>query len=161
MDRVTHVQITGNTITGWGTGIKIGGLPGSGPAGTTDTSVTFNRIYGNLYGVQVTAAGGLDYTPLAVDATDNWWGANGGPGSTGARPGAINPVNGVQFIDSNGNPVDDQGGVTVNPWLHLTCTVPASVEVNVPAPVVGQVLGMPTVNVTGTTPPGSSTALIR
>lgn len=151
MDRVDDIQITGNTVTGWGSGIKIGGL-GGGPPGSTDVTVVFNRIYDNLYGVQVTATTG-DYTPLAVDANDNWWGANGGPASTGARPGATNPVNGVQFFDAGGNPVANQGGVTVARWLHLTCSVPASVEVNVPASVVGQVLGMPTVNVTGSTSP--------
>ena len=151
MDRVDHIQITGNTITGWGSGIKIGGL-GSGTPGTTDTTINFNRIYNNLYGVQVTATTG-DYAPLSVDATDNWWGANGGPGSTGARPGAINPVNGVQFVDSDGNLVSNQGGIIADPWLRLTCSVPATVQVNVPAPVVGQVVGMPTVDVTSSTPP--------
>jgi uncharacterized repeat protein (TIGR01451 family) len=154
MDHVDHVQITANTMTGWGNGIKIGGIPLPGPEGSTDDTIAFNRIYDNLYGVRVesTVTDG-DYGPLAVDANDNWWGANGGPGSTGARPGAIQPVNGVQFFDSDGNPVPNQGGLTVDRWLHLTCSVPATVEVNVPAPVIGQVLGMPTVNVTSSTPP--------
>jgi uncharacterized repeat protein (TIGR01451 family) len=153
MDRVDNVQITGNTITGWGNAIKIGGF-GSGTPGVNAT-VAFNRFYDNFYGVQVTAqyATAADYMPLAVDANDDWWGSNGGPGSTGARPGAINPVNGVQFFDSNGNPVANPGGITVDRWLHLTCTAPATVQVNVPAPVVGQVVAMPTVDVTSSTPP--------
>jgi uncharacterized repeat protein (TIGR01451 family) len=153
MDRVDNVQITGNTITGWGNAIKIGGF-GSGTPGVNAT-VAFNRFYDNLYGVQVTAqyATAADYMPLTVDANDDWWGSSGGPGSTGARPGAINPVNGVQFFDSNGNPVANPGGITVDRWLHLTCTAPATVPVNVPAPVVGQVVAMPTVDVTSSTPP--------
>jgi uncharacterized repeat protein (TIGR01451 family) len=152
MDLVDHVQVLDNTITDWGTGIKLGGIPLPGPSGSTDDTISFNRIYDNRYGVQVTAQDG-PITPLSVDATDNWWGSNGGPGSTGARPGALNPVNGLQFFDSNGNPVPDPNGVTVAPWLHLTCRVPATVEVNVPAPVVGQDVGMPTVDVTGSTEP--------
>ncbi len=156
LDKDTNIQITGNTITGWGAAISVGDVGTPGPPGSTDITVAFNRIYNNRWGVKVTPSvfDTMQYTPLAVDANDNWWGANGGPGLVGARPGAINPVNGVQFLESDSTtPVPNQGGITADRSLQLTCTVPATVQVNVPAPVVGQVLGMPTVDVTSSTPP--------
>jgi uncharacterized repeat protein (TIGR01451 family)/CSLREA domain-containing protein len=155
LDKVDDDTVTGNTITDFGSGITVGdsGLPGT--PGVTDVTVANNRIYGNVYGIRVKpfVYGGDLYMPLQLDADDNWWGANGGPGSTGARPGAPNPVNGVQFVTSTNSPVANQGGVTVDRWLLLTCTAPSSVTVNVPAPVTGQVLGMPTVDSQSTTAP--------
>ena len=156
LDKDTNIQITGNTIVGWQRGISIGPVGNPGPPGSTDITVAFNRIWNNTYGFRVTPSvfDTPEYGPLAVDANDNWWGSNGGPGSTGARPGAINPVNGVQFFASDGTtPVPNQGGITVDRSLQLTCSAPATVQVNVPAPVVGQVVGMPTVDVTSSTPP--------
>ena len=156
LDKDTSIQITGNTIVGWQRGISIGPVGNEGPPGSTAITVAFNRIWNNTYGFRVTPSvfDTTQYGPLAVDANDNWWGSNGGPGSHGARPGAINPVNGVQFFESDGTtPAPNPGGITVDRWLHLTCTVPSTVRVNVPAPVVGQVKGMPTVDMSDTMPP--------
>jgi len=155
LDKVNAVQITGNTITGWGAAISIGDVGTPGPPGSTDVTAAFNRIYDNRYGVKVTPVTlfGSEYAPLEVNATDNWWGANGGPGSAGARPGGTSPVNGVQFLTTTGAPVPSQPGIRVDRSLQLTCSAPATVQTNVPVAVAGQVLRMPTVSSTASKPP--------
>src|SRR3954453_5246614 len=155
LDKVNDVQIIGNTITGWGAAISIGSVGTPGPPGSTDVTAAFNRIYDNRFGVKVTPVvlGGDTYAPLGVDATDNWWGANGGPGSAAGRPGAASPVNGVQFLTTFGVPVPSQPGIRVDRSLQLTCSAPAAMQTNVPASVSGQVLRMPTVNSTASKPP--------
>jgi uncharacterized repeat protein (TIGR01451 family) len=154
LDRIDGLQITGNTITGFGGAIGLGDAY-FGTPGVVNVTLANNRIYDNLYGIRVRPLvyGTAQYGPLTINANDNWWGANGGPGSTGVRPDASNPVNGVTFLDANDRPISDQGGVTAARWLHLTCSVPGPVRVNVPAPVTGRVLGMPTVESTKSTPP--------
>jgi parallel beta-helix repeat protein len=93
-----------NNITNNGNGGA--GFPGGGivllqVAGVTGTPVAtanFNRIVGNSVG--------LDNSRVAqaapVDATDNWWGSNAGPGGAGS--------------DTVSGPVD------FNPWLLLQVT---------------------------------------
>src|SRR3954466_2580308 len=113
--------------------------------GVTDVRVANNRIYGNRYGFRVSLQ--APPVPLAIDARANWWGANGGAGSTGARPGAANPVNGLRF--ETGFPaaeVPNPGGIdTANP-LQLSCSMPATVTANTPVPLTGRVPGMPSVD---------------
>jgi uncharacterized repeat protein (TIGR01451 family) len=142
LDRVDHVRITGNTLVGLGSGINAhdSGIPFP-QTGVTDVRAANNRIYGNAHGIGVR----LPYGPLSIDATENWWGANGGAGSSGARSGAANPVNDLYF-EENGGQAPNPGGIEVGQPLQLTCSAPSTVEVGVPAPVVGRVHGMPTVD---------------
>lgn len=56
-----------------------------------------NAICGNL------VAGVRNESDVLVDATDNWWGANDGPGPSGS-----------------GDRLEGTGGVTTYPWLRLT-----------------------------------------
>ena len=82
---VTGSTFTGNTVSG-GTGTPTGGAIAvtSGSA-----EVHFNRFTGNAaasgsaLGVQGVAA---------VDAADNWWGCNGGPGASGCDDTAGSPA---------------------------------------------------------------------
>jgi uncharacterized repeat protein (TIGR01451 family) len=88
--------------------------------------------------------------PLSIDARDNWWGANGGAGSTGARPGAPNPVNGVLY--QNGSPPTPDAIDTSDP-LQLTCSMPTKVTANTPVLLTGRVAGMPSVDRAASTSP--------
>src|SRR3954452_1682853 len=110
LDSVTDLEISGNTFTGLGSALRVSHIGAQSDTGATNVRVANNRIYGNRFGVRVS----LQVPPveLAIDARDNWWGANGGPGSTGARPGAPNPVNGLRF--ESGFPAvvaPDPGGI--------------------------------------------------
>ena len=67
----TEATFTGNTVTDNSTGIHVG-FDG---ADTSAVDAGSNRIVGNETGVVSSAP--------AVDAENNWWGCNGGPGSTG------------------------------------------------------------------------------
>jgi hypothetical protein len=99
---VTGSTFTGNSVTGgaqrFGGAISVvGGV----------TAVHFNRITGNVStvgsGVSLGASSGA-----ALDATDNWWGCNTGPGTAGCDTAAGSP--------------------TVSPRLVLTATAsPATV----------------------------------
>jgi hypothetical protein len=98
-----------NNITNNGNG----GLsfPGAGilllnPTGATTTALltaaNFNRIVGNSVGLNNTTA-------ATVDAINNWWGSNAGPGGAGSDTVS--------------------GPVTFNPWLVLQVTAsPTSVD---------------------------------
>ena len=118
---------------------------------------TNNRFYGNLHGIRVFTP----YPPSTLDARANWWGANGGAGSNGARPGAANPVNGLWFgqIDwaAGGAIVEDPPPVpnwidAADP-LQLECSMPANVTANTPVPLTGRVPGMPAVDRSASTSP--------
>jgi CSLREA domain-containing protein len=140
-----NIHISGNTIVDNQYGIEVRNFVPNFPV-ATGIMIENNRIYGNLHGLEVNPAEA--FAPGAIVANPgNWWGANGGPGSTGARPGAPNPVNDIELKNADGTVVPNTGQVVINQWLHLTCTVAN------PKPVVGQttsvtgaVLGMPTVN---------------
>jgi LPXTG-motif cell wall-anchored protein len=67
-----------STFTGNGTGAGVAAIAVSGGALTAH----YNRISGNGSGLAV--LGGT------ADATDNWWGCNGGPGASGC--GAVTPA---------------------------------------------------------------------
>jgi hypothetical protein len=80
-DPNSNVRVTGNSLTGThevgndGAGIKIAL---DGYAGTLQAH--FNRIAGNDRGVELNDSG------ESVDAENNWWGCNAGPGAAGCDP---------------------------------------------------------------------------
>ena len=118
---------------------------------------THNRFYANLHGIRVFSP----YPPSSLDARANWWGANGGAGSNGARPGAANPVNGLWFghIDwaAGGaiveDPPPDPNWIDTADPLQLGCSMPANVTANTPVPLTGRVPGMPAVDRPASTSP--------
>ncbi|MDQ1446859.1 MAG: large repetitive protein, partial [Acidimicrobiaceae bacterium] len=131
---VTNSVFTGNTVVGSGTGIPQGGAIFSEGGGLTVTESTFtsNSVAGgsNPQGGAISVLGGtaqLHYNRITgntgatgsgvslgvasgatLDATNNWWGCNTGPGTAGCDSAA--------------------GGPTVSPRLVLTATAsPATV----------------------------------
>jgi hypothetical protein len=95
--------ISGNTISVCQTGIKVNA------ANFAATTVNDNNITGNLtYGVWNNAVAGT------LNATNNWWGANDGPGTVGPGHGA-----------------NVSGTVTYSPWLVLGVSAsPTSIVAN-------------------------------
>jgi hypothetical protein len=85
------VRMTSNTIRNNATGVLV---QSQGVA-----TLAFNRIVGNT-------TAGVSNVDGVVNAENNWWGCNYGPGVTGA--GCPGPVNGTT------------GTVDANPWLVLT-----------------------------------------
>ena len=85
------VQLISNTVINNATGILVQSQ------GVADAN--FNRIVGN-------SAVGLSNVDGVVNAENNWWGCNYGPGATGA--GCTGTTNGVT------------GTVDFDPWLTLT-----------------------------------------
>jgi hypothetical protein len=85
------ITITDNTITGNTNGIEM-------DAGGTTLNVlsSFNRIAGD------SGSGVRNNSAQTLNAVDNWWGCNGGPGTTGC------------------DTVTGSGTTTDNPWLVLT-----------------------------------------
>ncbi len=150
LDSVTDLGISGNTFTGLGAALRVSHIGSQPDTGATNVRVANNRIYGNRFGVRVSLQ--TPRVPLAIDARANWWGANGGAGSTGARPGAANPVNGLRF-EAAGLPVPDAGGIDTADPLQLTCSMPAVVTANTPVPLTGSVLGIPAVDRTASATP--------
>src|SRR3954453_5750161 len=148
LDTVRDIEISGNTFTGLGTAIRVSHVvPPFDFTGVSDVRVANNRIYGNRYGFRVFLSPAV--LPLSIDARANWWGANGGAGSNGARPGAPNPVNGVLL--ENGAP--PPGALDTTEPLQLSCSMPATVTANTPVPLTGRVPGMPSVDRTASTSP--------
>ena len=88
------VRLTSNTILNGATGVLV---QSNGSA-----EIHFNRIVGN------SVAGVNNATPGAVNAENNWWGCNFGPGATGA--GCSGTANAAL------------GTVDASPWLTLTTT---------------------------------------
>src|SRR4051794_9005467 len=149
LDTVRDIEISGNTFTGLGTAIRVSHVvPPFTFTGVSGVRVANNRIYGNRYGFRVFLSQAV--LPLSIDARANWWGANGGAGSNGARPGAPNPVNGVLF--ENGSP-PTTGGIDTSQPLQLECSMPTSITVNTPVSLTGRVSGMPSVDRTASTSP--------
>src|SRR3954466_5438869 len=149
LDTVRDIEISGNTFTGLGTAIRVSHIgPPFAFTGVSGVRVANNRIYGNRYGFRVF----LPQEPLSIDARANWWGANGGAGSSGARPGAVNPVNGLRFENANGVAPNPGGIVTPAP-LQLSCSMPATVTANTPVALTGRVPGMPSLDRTASTSP--------
>lgn len=126
---VSNADVSGNTITGFGQGLTtLAGLSILGPGGAipVGTAPHFNRIVGNGTGLAATVG--------SVDAKNNWWGCNAGPGAPGC-----DPVTGA--------------GADFDPWLVLRATAGTSMlqpgqAVNVAADL--------TTNSQGAAPPGNS-----
>ncbi len=98
-----------NTITGWGTGVVLLDC-GAGPSCTnsdfTEARLQCNRIASNTVGLDA------DIT-VGVNAENNWWGCNAGPGGT----------TGCNGISGTSTPVD------ATPWLVMTHTAdPTTIE---------------------------------
>ncbi|MGI2336902.1 MAG: HYR domain-containing protein, partial [Dehalogenimonas sp.] len=87
-----NFTMTGTTVTGYETGVFID--PQSGM--TCNADINLNKIYGNAFGIQNDFA-------TAVNATQNWWGANTGPTYAG------NPCGTGDAISAN---------VLYNPWRN-------------------------------------------
>lgn len=122
----TTASLDGNTITDNTNGIFVG-------FNDTDTSTVdanFNRIAGNGTGVRTTNPN--------VDAQNNWWGCNGGPGSAGC--------------DTVGAGGSATGTVDADPWLVLGASAnPTSVPVNGTSTITASLAG----NSDGATPAGN------
>jgi len=82
-----HTTIENNTIKKNNIGIYVyGGIPMYGPYENTDTEIHWNSIYGNtnsglIYDIFSLVPGSIYY----INATNNWWGAVNGPGSSGGN----------------------------------------------------------------------------
>src|SRR5204863_1256446 len=98
------VTIKSNTFTNSYVGVGVRGTPNDPGADITGQPihVNFNAFINNTHGISDGAAGTLD-------AENNWWGCNYGPGATGA--GCSGSTNG---IFNNGS-----GSVDSNPWIVL------------------------------------------
>jgi hypothetical protein len=90
-DSNVNATLTSNTITHFGEAADVE-QTGSGPVPTV--AFHFNRLTGN-------AGGMINNASTAVNASDNWWGCNAGPGNPGC------------------DPVGGTGIVGQNPWLVL------------------------------------------
>ena len=158
LDAVRDVAINGNTITGLAAALRVSEAyyPVTLP-GLSDVHVKNNRFYANLHGIRVFTP----YPPSTLDARNNWWGTNGGAGSTGARPGAANPVNGLWFghIDWSAggaivqDPPPNPNWIDASAPLQPDCSMPANITANTPVPLTGSVPGMPAVDRTVSTSP--------
>jgi hypothetical protein len=101
---VSSSSITGNSTSGSGGGIE------TDANSKANLQLSFNRIVGNS-----ATGGGSGLSTLGtgtVTATDNWWGCNQGPQTSG---------NGCDTVS---------GTVTSNPWIVLTNTANPSVVLN-------------------------------
>jgi len=78
---IEEIEITGNTITGARQGINTRNVEGEvwDPTGK-GISLVANRIVGS------TEAGIANTVEGTLDARNNWWGCNGGPGAPGCAP---------------------------------------------------------------------------
>ncbi len=147
-DRVDEITVNGNTLTDFRAAITFSDIGAPGPPSLTNVRIANNRIYRNQFGLRIRAPYPSATAPVGIDATDNWWGANGGAGTAGNREGFVTPVNGVQFRNSSGAeiPPPPASGVDYSDALQLTCSTPATVTADTPSPLTGAVAGMPAVN---------------
>jgi hypothetical protein len=102
---LSGITVRGSRITGSGqNGISLGG----GPTTTfSNIAINDNIISGNTnFGVKNEAT-----IPTIIDARDNWWGHESGPGG-----GAIDPVTGKAALGS-GDKVS--GNVRFDPWKRI------------------------------------------
>ncbi|MBB5207401.1 MBG domain-containing protein [Chiayiivirga flava] len=110
------IQITGNTLIDNGDAIRFyAALQSANPSRSV---LRYNRIAGNVRGLVVEGAGaglppgaptyGGPTQASEVDARNNWWGCNGGPGA--AVPGCA--AGGDTLVDPD-------GAAQVAPWLQL------------------------------------------
>ncbi|MBX3294076.1 MAG: right-handed parallel beta-helix repeat-containing protein, partial [Acidobacteria bacterium] len=101
---ILNINATGNSITGNPVGVQF-----NGTGSTTNVNFAFNRIAGNTTGLSFGRAG-------SVNAENNWWGCNYGPGATGA--GCVGTQNGIGGANA--------ALVDADPWLQLTTAASAS-----------------------------------
>jgi uncharacterized repeat protein (TIGR01451 family) len=111
------VNVTGNTFINSYAGVSIRGVPNDEGANITGMPihVNFNRFINNTFGISDGAAGTLD-------AENNWWGCNYGPGTGGA--GCSGTPNGLGL---NGSAIID-----ADPWIVLGVSASPN-----PAPAFG------------------------
>jgi hypothetical protein len=95
---VGDYEITGNTVDGGGAITGIGIYEDA--SGDTSASVTGNTVVDHQTGIESETAGVVEVHTnrlvssassfanygAAIDATNNWWGCNGGPGASGCAP---------------------------------------------------------------------------
>ena len=107
--------VTANTIAGTDSAVELatGSVAG---APTPSATITNNALFGNTNGVE-------NATTATVNAIDNWWGCNGGPGADGC-PEILRP-----------NPGTD-GAVTASPYLVFAVSAPGSIVPGANATVV-------------------------
>jgi nitrous oxidase accessory protein NosD len=107
---VDGLAIVGNTIVnGAGAAVRITNSLG----GNSNITAHFNRIVGNTAGGILVVSG---YTGM-LDAENNWWGCNAGPGAAGCDTAST--------------------GVDFSPWLTLgVTTLPRSIFANGTATVI-------------------------
>jgi hypothetical protein len=94
------VAMSGETITGNGTGINLYDSMPSSSASSYDITFNYSYVSGNTdYGIN------NEYAGTTINAEDNWFGCNYGPGATGIGcDGLTNPIS---------------GAVDAAPWLVL------------------------------------------
>ena len=99
-----NATITANTISGTDVAVEVAqGLPGPSP--TPSVMIANNAISGNTQGIE-------NNTMASVNAADNWFGCNGGPGAIGC-----DTITGTGASD-----------VTTSPYLVLTTSaLPGSI----------------------------------
>lgn len=131
-----NIEISGNNITRRKRGVSIGGPGGLDPQNSTDGSVVVvaNRFQGNFTGAPNGAV--VNEQTISLNAENNWFGCNAGPGGTGCdtvfQPGS--------------------GGVSFTPYLQLNASAnPSSVPVGGATTVAATMQAS-----TGNTPPAVS-----
>ena len=107
--------VTANTIQGSDSAVELatGSVAG---APTPAATITNNALFGNTNGVE-------NATIATVNAIDNWWGCNGGPGAGGC-PEILRPSPGTD------------GAVTASPYLVFAVSAPGSIVPGANATVV-------------------------
>ncbi|MGD0198827.1 MAG: right-handed parallel beta-helix repeat-containing protein [Solirubrobacteraceae bacterium] len=116
---LADAAVSANTISGTNSAVDVavGNTAGAAPPSAT---ITNNALFGNINGVE-------NATTAAVDAVDNWWGCNSGPGG-----------NGCSEIDyPNGN---SDGAVTSRPYLVFAVSAtPGSIAPGSSATVIASI----------------------
>src|SRR5581483_4574123 len=77
----TSANVTDNIITGVGTGLQVKNNVGTDPIPTV--TAHDNQLSASSSAID-------NQTSNSIDATDNWWGCNGGPGTTGCTAAPAN-----------------------------------------------------------------------
>ena len=119
---ISEATFSNNNADGTGGAVFGGGAIALGPqsfgASLNALNVSYTRFIGNIspQGSGISNRGGL------VNAENNWWGCNAGPGNTGC--------NTVFTVNDAGVPAGDLGSIDANPWLRFTHTAsPSTIDV--------------------------------
>ncbi len=114
-----HVSLTDNTFAGGRRGIRVRDAYDPVNPPNSALTITGNRIVDNTEAGLLIIAGGVT-GPLTADG--NWWGANGGPGSTGGSGLVANGiVGGAAPVASS--------------WITIACPAPVTVIAGQTAPL--------------------------